>query len=282
MTSARPGLARRSWAKGGVYLFLGGYAAWSLLPVLWVLLSSFKSNVDVLTVPPKLVFTPTLSNYPGVLETVPGFWHVALNSVVVAAVGTAVIVGLALPAAYALNRFTRVRRGRLGLSIISARTFPTIALAIPLYMLMQSAGLLDTKTSVILANVAFSLPFAIWMIYGFVDSVPREIEEAAAIDGCSRLGTLIRVVTPTILPGVGATAILTSVVAWREFLFPLVLTSSNAQTLPVVIGNFITGSGTDWGQLCAFAVITIAPVAAFSLFVGKYLVLGFSSGGVKQ
>jgi multiple sugar transport system permease protein len=281
MRSAKPGLGRARWAKGGIYLFLGAYAVWSLLPVLWVLLSSFKSNVDVLAVPPKLAFTPTWANYPGVLETVPGFPRVVLNSVLVAAVGTAIIIGLSLPAAYALNRFTRIRRARLGLGIISVRAFPTIALAIPLYMLMQSADLLDTKTSVVLANVAFSLPFAIWMIYGFVESVPREIEEAAAIDGCSRLGTLLRVVTPTILPGIGATAILTSVVAWREFLFPLVLTSSNAQTLPVVVGNFITGSGTDWGRLCAFAVITILPVAAFSLFVGKYLVLGFSSGAVK-
>jgi multiple sugar transport system permease protein len=273
---------RARWGMGGVYAFLVAYAVWSLLPVLWVLVSSFKRNVDVLAVPPKIVFHPTWANYPGVLETVPGFGHVVVNSVTVAAVGTAVIIALSLPAAYALNRFTRIRRARLGLSIISVRAFPTIAIAIPLYMLMQAADLLDTKTSVVLANVAFSLPFAVWMIYGFVESVPREIEEAAAIDGCSRLGTLLRVVTPTILPGVGATAILTSVVAWREFLFPLVLTSSNAQTLPVVVGNFITGSGTDWGRLSAFAVITILPVAAFSLFVGKYLVLGFSSGAVKQ
>src|SRR4051812_43381205 len=110
---------------------------------------------------------------------------------------------------------TRIPPTRLGLCIISIPAFPPIAGPIPLYMLMQSANLRDTRTSVVLANVAFSLPFAVWMIYGFIQSVPMEIEEAAAIDGCGRLGTLVRVVLPSILPGVGATAILTSVVAWR-------------------------------------------------------------------
>lgn len=264
-----------------VYAFCSVYAVWSLAPVFWVLLTSFKRNVDALASPPQLFFHPVLSNYPGVFSTVDGFPRVLLNSVIVAAVGTALIILLSVPAAYGLNRLTRLGRAKVGLGIISIRTFPGVAIAIPLYLLMESAGLLDTREAVILANVAFSLPFAIWVIYGFIDLVPVEIEEAAAIDGCSRLGTLVRVVLPTILPGVGATAILTSIVAWREFLFPLVLTTHNARTLPVVIGDFITGSGTDWGGLCAFAVITIAPVALFSLFVGKYLVLGFSGGAVK-
>ena len=198
-----------------------------------------------------------------------------------AAVGTVIIVVLGVPAAYGLNRLTRIGRAKVGLAIISVRAFPGVAIAIPLYLLMQSAGLLDTRIAVIGANVAFSLPFAVWVIYGFIETVPIELEEAAALDGCSRFGTMWRVVIPTILPGIGATAILTSIVAWREFLFPLVLTTHDARTLPVVIGDFITGSGTNWGQLCAFAMITIVPVALFSLFVGKYLVLGFSGGGVK-
>jgi len=119
------------------------------------------------------------------------------------------------------------------------------------------------------------------MILGFVDAVPIELEEAALLDGCSRVGALVRVVMPQLLPGLGATAILTSIVAWREYLFPLVLTSRDARTLPVVAGSFITNSGTDWGGLCAYAVMTIVPIAIFCAVTGKFLVRGFIAGAVK-
>lgn len=271
---------KRAWLAA-VYAFLVLYAVWSLFPVIWVFLTSFKTNVQALATPPQVFFEPTFDNYPGVFETVFQFPRIFLNSVIIAAVGTAVIIVLAVPAAYGLSRFLRVRRGRLGLGIISARTFPPIALAIPFFLLMQSAGLIDTRVSVVVANVAFSLPFAIWMIFGFVESLPIEMEEAAMVDGCGPLRTLTRIVLPLILPGVGATAILVTIVAWREFLFPLVLTSRNAETLPVVVGEFITEYGLHWGQLSAFAMITILPVVIFSAVAGKYLVLGFSGGGVK-
>jgi multiple sugar transport system permease protein len=267
--------------KALLYAFCGGYAIWSLFPIAWVVLTSFKRNIDALTVPPKLLFTPDWSNYSGVLNAVDKFPDVFLNSVVIAFSGTAAIIILSVPAAYGLNRLTNLSRSKLGLSIISIRTFPGIAIAIPLYLMMQSAHVLDTRVAVVIANVAFSLPFAVWVIYGFIDSVPREIEEAATIDGCGRLGVLLRIVVPSIRPGIGATAILTSIVAWREFLFPLVLTSRNARTLPVVVGNFITPQGINWGELCAFSVMTIAPVAVFSIFVGRYLVMGFSGGAIK-
>jgi len=273
--------AGATWAKAGIYALLVIYALWTLFPILWVIVTSFKTNVQALSVPPKILFTPTLSNYPDVFHTVSQFPDVIANSVVIAALGTAVIILLAVPAAYGLSRFMPIGRHALGFGIMSARTFPTIALGIPLFLLMQSAHLLDTRMSVIAANVAFSLPFGIWMVYGFVETVPIELEEAAALDGCSRMGTLLRVTLPQLLPGLGATAILTAIVAWREYLFPLILTTQNARTLPVVAGNFITDFGTDWGGLCAYAVMTIIPVAIFSGFVGKYLARGFLSGAVK-
>jgi multiple sugar transport system permease protein len=118
------------------------------------------------------------------------------------------------------------------------------------------------------------------MFYGFIESLPIEIEEAALIDGANRLTILWRIVFPLILPGISATAILVSIVAWREFLYPLILTSRDARTLPVVVGEFITEFGINWGELCAFAVITILPMVAFALFSWKYLVRGFTGGGV--
>jgi len=273
--------AKRHAATSTIYTLLMIYAVWTLFPIVWVVLSSFKTNAQALSVPPKFFFTPTTANYPDVFHTISGFSGVIVNSVVIAAAGTAAIIVLSVPAAYGLSRMVTIGRNALGFGIMSARTFPTIGLAIPLFLLMQDAHLLDTRVSVIAANVAFSLPFGIWMIYGFVEAVPRELEEAAALDGCTRIGTLLRIVLPQLLPGIGATAILTAIVAWREYLFPLVLTTRNARTLPVVAGSFITDFGTDWSGLCAYAVMTMLPVAIFGAFVSKYLARGFVSGAVK-
>jgi ABC-type glycerol-3-phosphate transport system permease component len=274
--SRRRSIPASTIAAYGVLL---AYAAWSVFPVLWVALTSFKTNVQALAIPPQLVFTPTLANYGGAIDRVDDFPRVVFNSLFIAAGSTLVIVVLALPAAYGLSRFVHARRTAIGATILSARGFPTIAVAIPLFLLMLNANLLDTHVSVIAANVSFSLPFAIWMFYSFIQAVSFEIEEAALLDGASRLTVLVRIVFPIIIPGVAATAILVSIVAWREFLYPLVLTSREARTLPLVVGEFITAVGTDWGQLCAFAVMTIAPVAIFAVFSWKYLVRGFVGGG---
>ncbi len=273
--------ARRRLIRVGIYGFLGAYALWSLFPIAWVALTSLKNNAEALETPPSLVFQPIFSNYANAVARVDNFGAVMQNSVIIAAGSTLVIVLLALPAAYGLSRFIHARRSVVGIVILSTRAFPPIAIAIPLFLLMQSVGLLDTRQAVILANVSFSLPFAIWMFYGFIESLSIEIEEAARLDGASRMTILTRIVIPLILPGVGATAILVSIVAWREFLFPLILTSRDARTLPVVVGDFVTSFGTNWGELCAFAIITIVPVSVFAVFAGKYLVQGFSSGGVK-
>jgi multiple sugar transport system permease protein len=264
-----------------VYALLGLYALWSLFPILWVLLISLKTSAEALVVPPQLIFAPTIENYRQVFETVYDFPSVILNSVVIAAIGTFIILVLAVPAAYGLSRLLPLGRNAMSFGIISARTFPTIGLAIPLFLLMQNARLLDTHASVIIANVAYSLPFGIWMIFGFLESIPVELEEAAQLDGCSRLGALLRIVLPQLLPGLGATAILISIVAWREYLFPLIFVSREARTLPIVAGSFITNSGTDWGGLCAYAVMTIVPIAIFCAVTGKFLIRGFVAGAVK-
>jgi ABC-type glycerol-3-phosphate transport system permease component len=277
-------LPRRALPSLYPALLFGGlilYSLWAVFPIAWVLLTSFKTNAEALSVPPRLVFEPTGANYANVFATVYQFPEVVLNSVLIAIAGSALIIVLALPAAYGLSRLIPIGRGAMGFGIISARTFPTIGLAIPLFILMQNANLLDTRLAVIVANVAYSLPFGIWMILGFVEAVPVELEEAALLDGCSRVGALVRVVMPQLLPGLGATAILTSIVAWREYLFPLILTSREARTLPVVAGSFITDSGTDWGGLCAYAVMTIVPIAIFCAVTSRFLVRGFIAGAMK-
>jgi multiple sugar transport system permease protein len=271
----------RLLSPGLVYGALIIYCGWATFPILWVLLTSFKTNAEALTVPPQLIFRPTISNYADVFAAVYQFPTVVLNSVVIAAVGTAAIVLLAVPAAYGLSRFVPWGRNAVGFGIISARTFPTIGLAIPLFILMQNVRLLDTRPAVIIPNVAYSLPFGIWMIFGFMESIPIELEEAAMLDGCSRIGALVRVVVPQLVPGLGSTAILTSIVAWREYLFPLILTTRNARTLPVVAGSFITDVGPNWGGLCAYSVLTILPIAIFCAVTARVLVRGFIAGAIK-
>lgn len=274
-------VARRRLIDAAVFGLLLAYALWSLFPVLWVALTSLKNNRQALETPPSLIFEPVLSNFPGVFERIHEFPVVIVNSIAIAAASTFTIVALALPAAYGLSRFVTARRRLVGVAILSSRAFPPIAIAIPLFLLMQAVGLIDTQLAVVLANVSFSLPFAIWMFYGFIESLSVEIEDAARIDGASRLVILTRIIFPLILPGIGATAILVSIVAWREFLFPLVLTSRDARTLPVVVGEFITEFGINWGELSAFAMITIVPVAVFTIFAGRHLIQGVSGGGVK-
>jgi multiple sugar transport system permease protein len=279
-----PRLLKSSVVKLSRALLYGAlivYSVWAVFPILWVLLTSFKTNAEALSVPPKVLFDPTVLNYSNVFSTVYEFPSVVVNSILVAAVGTAVIIILAIPAAYGLSRLLPLGRNVMSFGIISARMFPTMGLAIPLFILMQNAGFLDTPSAVIVANVAYSLPFGIWMVFGFLESIPIELEEAAMLDGCSRMGALVRVVIPQLMPGLGATAILTSIVAWREYLFPLILTSRNARTLPIVAGSFITDTGTDWGGLCAYAVMTIVPIAIFCAVAGKFLVRGFVAGAVK-
>lgn len=270
-----------TWSRVAVYGGLLVYSIWALFPIIWVILTSLKNNAQALSVPPQIIFRPTGANYSNVFHTVYDFPDVVANSIVIAAIGTAIILLLAVPAAYGMSRLIPFGRKTMSFGIISARTFPTIGLAIPLFLLMQDGKLLDTRPAVIIANVAYSLPFGIWMIFGFVETIPIELEEAASLDGCSRLGTLVRIVVPQLLPGLGATAILTSIVAWREYLFPLILTSRNARTLPIVAGSFITDVGTNWGGLCAYAVMTIVPIAIFCAVVGKFLVRGFIAGAVK-
>jgi multiple sugar transport system permease protein len=275
----------KSWwdrmEHGLLYGALLVYSVWAAFPIAWVLLTSLKSNAQALAVPPQFIFRPTFANYADVFTTVDQFMGVVVNSVLIAAVGTVTIVILALPAAYGISRLIPWGHNAVSFGIISARTFPTIGLAIPLFILMQNARLLDTRMAVIIANVAYSLPFGIWMMFGFMESIPSELEEAALLDGCSRVGALVRVVVPQLLPGVGATAILTSIVAWREYLFPLILTTRNARTLPIVAGSFITNVGTNWGGLCAYSVMTVLPIAIFCAVAGSLLVRGFVTGAVK-
>ena len=250
-------------------------------PLLWLLVNSFKTNVDALAIPPKLIFKPTFQNYPAVILSYefPKFF---MNSIIVSVLSTSIVLALGMPAAYVLARFPFRGSVLLAFVILATRMVPRVAIGIPTYLIMMRIGLLDTHLALIVSYVAYNLPFGIWLLIGFIKLIPRDLEEAAAIDGCSRYQAFRLVVIPLIGPGLAAVGILVMIVCWKEFFLPLILASSRAKTISVIAGQFITEYGIDWGQLSAFSMIIFSPVIAIAVYAQKYLISGLTMGAVKE
>jgi len=266
------------------YLALTAALLFSLAPVYWMLTISLKTEVEQFASPPPwFVFTPTLLHYYDAFVT-RGFGGYLLTSAIVAVASTACALIIATLAAYAIARFElpwRLNR-RLSLWILSTRMFPAIVTAVPLFLMMRDLRLLNTRASLIIVYTGFNLPFVVWMMRGFFADLPRDLEEAALVDGDSRLGALVRVVLPLVAPGLAATAVFCLIVSWNEFLFALVLTQTDAaMTLPVGIAGRVTQYEIKWGVMSAAASVAIIPILVFALAVQKYLVRGLSMGAVK-
>ena len=252
-------------------------------PILWLLLNSFKTNVEALSIPPRLIFPATLDNYHAVVVRNPDFSRFYFNSVFSSLVATAIVLVLGIPAAYVLARASFRGKVLLAFLILATRMVPQIALGIPTYLIALRFNLLDTYTVLIVSYVAFNLPFSIWLLMGFVRTIPFDLEEAAVIDGCTRLQAILRVVLPLMGPGLAAVGILIMIVCWREFFLPLILTSSvQAKPLSVVAGQFITEYGINWGQMSAFSLLTLMPVIIIAVYAQKYLISGLTMGAVKE
>jgi multiple sugar transport system permease protein len=274
------------WAASrmSMYAMVALAVASALLPVYWMMTISLKSEVDQFSVPPKwLFFAPTLAHYKDAfLER--SFGQYLLTSAIVAVVSTICAISLGTLAAYALARFRLPRKlnTRLALWILSTRMFPPIVTAVPLFLLMSDLRLLDTRVSLIIVYTAFNLPFVVWMMRGFFMEIPRDLEEAARVDGDSRLGALRRVILPLVTPGLAATAVFCLIISWNEFLFALTLTQTDAaMTLPVGIAGRVTQYEIEWGVMSAAGVVAMIPILVFALAVQRYLVRGLSLGAVK-
>jgi multiple sugar transport system permease protein len=256
----------------------------ALAPVYWMLTISFKTEGEQFASPPPwFVFTPTLEHYYDAFVT-RAFGQYLLTSAIVAITSTALALVIGTLAAYALARFElplKLNR-RLSLWILSTRMFPAIVTAVPLFLMMRDLRLLNTKLALIVVYTGFNLPFVVWMMRGFFAEVPRDLEEAALVDGDSRLGALVRVVLPLVTPGLAATAVFCLIVCWNEFLFALVLTQTDAaMTLPVGIAGRVTQYEIKWGVMSAAGVVAMVPILIFALAMQRYLVRGLSLGAVK-
>ena len=259
-------------------------AAAALAPIYWLITISLKREIDQFASPPLwFAFTPTLEHYREAFFLRP-FGAYMLHSTVVAVVATLLALGMGVPAAYALARFRWPGKfgEKIGFWILSQRMLPPIVTCLPLLLMMRQLRLLDSLAGLAVVYTAFNLPFVVWMMRGFFEEIPVEIEEAAMLDGDSRLGALVRVVLPIAGPGLAATAVFCLIVAWNEFLFALMLSQTgHGTTLPVGIASSVTQYEIKWGAMSAAGVVAMAPVFVFAAAAQKYLVRGLSLGAVK-
>jgi len=251
-----------------------------LFPILWTGLTSIKTRVDALSMPPVWIFGPTLKSYLQVFAR-GGFNTAYINSIIVG-IGTTVLTVIAGSlAGYALTRFRFFGSHQMPFLILLTRMFPPLSLAFPLFFMFKEFGLLDTHIAVIISNCSLSLPFVVWLMWGYFQTLPTELDESALIDGCNRFQVLYKVVLPMSLPGLVAVSLFTFVGSWNAFFFPLILTRIHAKTLPVQIAGFVTSQEVLWGQVNAAAMVCLVPAVVFNLLAQKGIVKGLTMGSIK-
>lgn len=250
-----------------------------LIPIIWIFLASFKTHVEVYQL--RLFFTPTLENYGEVFQEPYDLGAKLWNSTIVAFVTVIFAIPIATMAAYSFSRF-RLRFENVILVIILATQFvPAVVIILPFFVMFRDLGLLDTRLGLILVNLAIVMPFAIWMIKGFIDSIPMDTEEAAMVDGSSRLQVIWNIVLPMAAPGLLTAGIFCFILAWNEFLFALILTNRDAVTLPIGLALFRGEEGDLWNLLSAAGIIIMAPMFVLALAIRKYFVQGMTMGAVR-
>ena len=248
-----------------------------LFPYIWMVLTGIRDPVD--TIAMRLVFTPTLDGFRTIFNE-SGFESYLLNSVIVSVLSTLLVLAAASPAAYALAHLGTRRQVFLA-AVLVARMVPGVAILVPVYLAAAAVQVLDTYGVLIVVNTAFNLPFAIWLLRGFSREVPRELREAAIIDGCTERQVFLRIMLPLMTGGLVATGVFVFIAAWNEFLFALALTQSHAATAPLAMVGFRNEYGVQWGAIGAAALLISTPVVLFALAMQRYLVRGLTMGSVK-
>ncbi len=248
-----------------------------LAPFVWMVMNSLKTPLQIIKMPPDFLFTPTLANYQNVFST-QNFGNFVLNSTIIGAGSTFFGLVLGLPAAYAIARY---KQYGIATAILIARMVPGITFLLPLFILFRQFQMIDTYQSLILTHMLVGLPFIIWVMVPFFESIPQELEEAARVDGASILQSFIRIILPISGPGIVTSAILAFVFSWNNFMFSIQLAPNRTRTVPVAIFNFIAYAQIDWGGLMAAAVIITLPVLVLALVTQRYVVRGLTAGAVK-
>jgi multiple sugar transport system permease protein len=273
---------RRILSMIGLYCAIAVYVAFALLPIYW--------TIKISVTPQDLLYSEgirfwpsrsTLENYHSVLRA-SDFPRYFLNSLIVSLATATVVTAVASFAGYALSRFRFSGKAAVSLFLLLTQTFPLVMVIPPIYRLMGSMGLTDNLYGLIVIYAAFNVAFATFLMQSFFDDVPRDLEEAAMIDGCTRFGALHKIILPLTLPGMGATAAFVFTAAWSEILFALMLINSEDQkTFSVGLLTFVGKFAVDWGQMMAASILALIPVCVFFLFLQRYLVTGLTAGAVR-
>jgi len=260
-----------------------------IFPPLWMLLTSIKRPIDAWARPPVLMsIPPTVENWfelfdPAAKWEGDRILNVMLpNSAITSLTATFITVFISFFAAYSISRFRFKGRKPIAFLIISTRMLPPIATVLPLYILISQIGLLDTIIALILVYTTLNIPLAVWMLKAFVDEIPKEIEEAAIVDGAGRLYILFAVILPLLAPGLVATSIFSFLLAWNDFAVAYFLVALRAKTLPLHSTTFVTELGIYWGPMGAFGTLFMAPAILFAFFTSKHLIKGLTLGAVKR
>lgn len=266
-------IMRRVLFYFGLILILGVF----VFPFFWMALNSFKTHDQITEYPPVFFFAPTLENVRNVFAQ-GQFVRYTWNSVVVSfgAVGLGMLLGL--PAAYAIARY---RQRGFAFGILVCRMIPGIAFLVPWFIVFRFLGLLDSYFGLIVAHLVITVPLITWIMIGFFEEVPIELEEAARIDGCSRAGVFLRIALPLVRPGLVSAGILALIFAWNSFLFPLILAGVETKTLPVLVYSFMTFDFLDLGGIYAASTLITLPVVVMVLAVQRHFIRGLTIGGVK-
>lgn len=262
------------------YLTLMVLAVFCVAPIVVMFATSLKLQTQIFNTGINFIFTPTLQNYRDVLNE-GGFTRYLTNSLIVGVVSTLITLVLGCMAAYGLARFRFAGRTTVAYTTLLLRTVPLAVLAVPVFMIWNEAGIINSLSGLILLYVAVNLPFTIWLLYGFIAQVPIELEEAAKMDGCGPVEVFYLVVLPLIKPGLAAASIFTFRIAWNEFILALVLTDRATRTLPVAASLYITDIGVDWGRIMALGSLIAIPPLVFTFIAARQIITGLTAGAVK-
>jgi multiple sugar transport system permease protein len=281
---------RRFTYRTLLYIAVLLIAVWVLAPYAWLIISSISTKIDLLNVPLKwLPPRPTLENYRSLFvdsesalsQGMSFFSQSMLNSIIVTFSSMGVCMFFGVFTAYAVARLEFPGRKFSLILLMGSYMMPPIAIVIPGYFILKNIGLLDSQVGLVLVNVTFILPLVIWIMRGFFLSIPLELEEAARIDGSSRLGALLRIILPLSVPGLVSAGVFCFIASWNEYLYAFLYTSMRARTLPVLIGEFTTKVGTDYLRMAAAGVVASAPPVLLALIFQRFLIRGLTEGAVK-
>jgi len=263
----------------GLNLLTYAIALFVFFPILWTVLTGFKSEADAAATPPVFLFHATLDNFRAVFDA--NYLSYFKNTVLLSGGSTLVALALGLPAAYSFAFHPSKRTPKVLSWVLSTKMLPAVGALIPLIVIYKRVGLFDSRLGMILLYAAFNLPLVIWMMRSFFADLPKEILEAAIVDGAGFLKTMTRIVLPLTAPGLAATALLSLIFSWNEFLLAVNLTSADSGTLPVFISGFMTSEGLFWAKMSAASTLAVAPVILAGWLAQRSLVRGLTFGAVK-